>query len=429
VHEANGRWFWWGAQGPEPFKKLWRLMFERLVAHHGLTNLLWVYSPGAGLNLADWYPGDACVDIVGQDHYPMDGNHGAAKDIFDELTAGLRGLKLVGLSENGPIPDPDLLVSEKAGWLFFITWSGRSLTDGNPTNFLSRAYPHPHLLNLDNLPDLKTFPFERAGKAAKLGFPAMPGHWPLGSPSRMPLTVAVQDAQGRTVREGSFAITLAANSGLSPGDLRGALTAKTVNGIATFAEAAITKPGKGQTLNAVAEGLDRATSPAFETGPGDGILREWWTNFTSTSIADVRGRTNEPAGREILGRAFETPVDEATNYAARFRGWLLAPMTGNYRFRVDSRAYCELWLSADATPARVVRIAAIAKGTPYSKWPHTNEAWSEDVKLEAGQRYYVQLLQTQRAGWTHLTVGWRLPDGTEERPIPGWRLVSSAAVE
>jgi mannan endo-1,4-beta-mannosidase len=87
LHEANGRWFWWGAGGPEACVKLWRLMFERFTAHHGLTNLIWVFSPGASIDLAAWYPGDAYVDIIGQDHYPMDGNHGAAKEIYDELAA------------------------------------------------------------------------------------------------------------------------------------------------------------------------------------------------------------------------------------------------------------------------------------------------------------------------------------------------------
>ena len=105
LHEANGRWFWWGAQGPEPFKQLWRLMFENFTAEHRLNNLIWVFSPGAETDLADWYPGDAYVDIIGQDHYPMDGNHGTAKDVFDELTAFGRGQKLIALGENGAIPD------------------------------------------------------------------------------------------------------------------------------------------------------------------------------------------------------------------------------------------------------------------------------------------------------------------------------------
>jgi mannan endo-1,4-beta-mannosidase len=29
LHEAWGGWFWWGAHGPDAFKQLWKLMFER----------------------------------------------------------------------------------------------------------------------------------------------------------------------------------------------------------------------------------------------------------------------------------------------------------------------------------------------------------------------------------------------------------------
>ena len=93
-------------------------MFENFTVKHRLNNLIWIFSPGAETDLAAWYPGDAYVDIVGQDHYPMDGNHGAAKDVFDELTKMTRGQKLIALGENGPMPDPTLLVNEKAGWLF-----------------------------------------------------------------------------------------------------------------------------------------------------------------------------------------------------------------------------------------------------------------------------------------------------------------------
>ena len=130
LHEANGRWFWWGAGGPEPMKKLWRMMFENFTVKHHLNNLIWVFSPGAETDLAEWYPGDAFVDIVGQDHYPMDGNHGAAKDIFDELVHMTHDEKLVALGENGPIPDIGQVAvagSVLAGWLLrFTTWAGRA---------------------------------------------------------------------------------------------------------------------------------------------------------------------------------------------------------------------------------------------------------------------------------------------------------------
>ncbi|MBE3086548.1 MAG: hypothetical protein IMZ64_10075, partial [Bacteroidetes bacterium] len=44
LHEASGKWFWWGAKGPEPCKALWRLMYDRMVNYHGLKNMIWVWT-------------------------------------------------------------------------------------------------------------------------------------------------------------------------------------------------------------------------------------------------------------------------------------------------------------------------------------------------------------------------------------------------
>ncbi len=75
-HEASGNtyefeggkaWFWWGAKGAEVYKKLWHWMYDRLVNHHQLNNLIWVWNSQMGD--ATWYPGDDEVDIVGRDNY------------------------------------------------------------------------------------------------------------------------------------------------------------------------------------------------------------------------------------------------------------------------------------------------------------------------------------------------------------------------
>ncbi|MEI8115146.1 MAG: glycosyl hydrolase, partial [Bacteroidia bacterium] len=42
LHEAAGGWFWWGAKGAAPCKKLWQVMFDRMVNVNGLHNLIWV---------------------------------------------------------------------------------------------------------------------------------------------------------------------------------------------------------------------------------------------------------------------------------------------------------------------------------------------------------------------------------------------------
>lgn len=412
LHEANGRWFWWGMGGPEPFKQLWRMMFENFTVKHHLNNLIWVFSPGAETDLAAWYPGDAYVDIVGQDHYPLDGNHGPAKDVFDELNHMIRGEKLLALGENGPVPDPALMAKDKAGWLFFTTWSDSILFDKTTPDQLREYYQNPYVLNLSDLPGLKNYPFQPAGKALKLDFRGAPGNVAVNGTWRMPVTVAVEDKNGETVRDGHYRVTLALKD---PRDasLSGTLTASTVNGIADFTGVTMDAPVKSCDLMATADGLQGAASPGFEVGPGNGLLREWWLGKNSSPAV--------PDNSEILGKALETPVALATNFSARITGLLLPPQTGNYQFSVAGGGDIELWLSTDDSPANEVQIAAVTGATPYRKWPHASETESQMVALAAGKKYYLEIRQRQDSGSTQLHVRWQLPDGSEERPIPAFR--------
>jgi hypothetical protein len=412
LHEANGRWFWWGAAGPDACKKLWRLMFDRFTGQHGLTNLIWVFSPGASIDLADWYPGDAYVDIIGQDHYPMDGNHGAAKEIYDELVALGDGTKLVGMSENGPIPAPAAVAREKVGWLFFITWAGKELTNYNSPEQLKEYYGHPRVASLDDLPKMRSYSFKSAGKATKLAFAAAPGDFGVGCPARRPISVLVQDARGRTVRDGSHEVTLSGEMALG----ERSLTVNTVNGVATFPDLVFDRAAKNCLLTATATGLRSATSAQFSIGPGAGLVRETWTDLAPTP---------EP---EIVRKAFEVPVVLVTNYHARFTAQLIPPQTGEYRFWIANDDRSELWLSPDAAADNKVKIAAVRGETTYAKWPHTKEAASLPVRLEAGKRYHLEVVQKQHAGSAHLSVRWRLPDGTEEKPIPAARLALPGSV-
>lgn len=76
LHEAEGAWFWWGAQGPEPCKKLYDILYNRLTEHHGLNNLIWMWNSLAPA----WYPGDETVDILSTDVYADD--HGVSISSF-----------------------------------------------------------------------------------------------------------------------------------------------------------------------------------------------------------------------------------------------------------------------------------------------------------------------------------------------------------
>ena len=64
--EHTGKWFWWGAQETEKFKRLHRAAFTFLTETHGLDNLLFIYEPSGGHKTAvDYYPGDRYVDMIG----------------------------------------------------------------------------------------------------------------------------------------------------------------------------------------------------------------------------------------------------------------------------------------------------------------------------------------------------------------------------
>lgn len=160
-HEVSGGWFWWGAKGPEPFKLAWRAMFDRFTRVHGLNNLIWCYNPtdhrGA---LENWYPGDDVVDMISLDIYPTFGRRSTYAREYRRFREFRNGRKVVSITENGPIPDPDRMFAEGAHWPFFSTWSGKFLTDGrtNPTDFLRRVYQHPKVITLDELPKLLTLP-------------------------------------------------------------------------------------------------------------------------------------------------------------------------------------------------------------------------------------------------------------------------------
>ncbi|HLY10103.1 MAG TPA: hypothetical protein VKW04_12420, partial [Planctomycetota bacterium] len=55
-------------------------------------------------------------------------------------------------------------------------------------------------------------------------------------------------------------------------------------------------------------------------------------------------------------------------------------------------------------------------------WNRLPSCKSAPVLLTAGKRYYIEALHKDGMGDDHCAVGWTLPDGTDERPIPGKRL-------
>jgi mannan endo-1,4-beta-mannosidase len=149
-HEMNGGWFWWGGKkGDDGYKKLYRMLFDRLVNFHGLNNLLWVFNanevkPGVG-SYADYYPGDDVVDILATDVY----SEGFNRENYDELLE-LAKDKPIALGEVGAVPSSKIL-EEQPRWVWFMLW-GDPFGGIQSNRQFFEIYRDEKVITLDELP-------------------------------------------------------------------------------------------------------------------------------------------------------------------------------------------------------------------------------------------------------------------------------------
>lgn len=161
LHEAEGAWFWWGAEGPEACVNLYRYLYNKLVNEYKLNNLLWIWTCSTSAHAAEWYPGDKYVDFQGCDKYNAinnsEPNPSAISATFYSMVGQTKGQKMVVMSENDTIPSLENLVNDKAAWLYFCPWYQRYLTGLNDPAELKKLYQSDYCITLDELPDWDTY--------------------------------------------------------------------------------------------------------------------------------------------------------------------------------------------------------------------------------------------------------------------------------
>lgn len=156
LHEAGGAWFWWGAKGSVACKQLFDIVFDRLKNFHNIHNLIWVWSTPE----ADWYPGNDKIDIVGYDSYPGAYNYTTQKNAFDRLYAICNGQKIMAMTENGPIPDPNDCLTLDAPWSYFMSWSDL-VTAQNTNAHIVEVLTNPNVLCIGYVEDPASNPTVR----------------------------------------------------------------------------------------------------------------------------------------------------------------------------------------------------------------------------------------------------------------------------
>ncbi|HLY73078.1 MAG TPA: PA14 domain-containing protein [Planctomycetota bacterium] len=164
--------------------------------------------------------------------------------------------------------------------------------------------------------------------------------------------------------------------------------------------------------------------PPAEFGPTGTILREIWRGIPGTTVADLLNHPKFKEGKpDLTGPiTYIDSWDMGTDYGCRIRGYVHPPTTGDYIFWIASDDEGELWLSTDDTPAKKQRLCILSRPVGQRDWNADPAQKSNPIGLIAGKRYYIEVLQKQGAGPEHVAVGWQLPGGAQERPIPPPRL-------
>ena len=153
----------------------------------------------------------------------------------------------------------------------------------------------------------------------------------------------------------------------------------------------------------------------YHAGSGTGsFLREYWTDISGTEISALTGHAtypNNPSGSELLTTGLEGPKDFGDNYGERLRGYIHPPVSGDYRFWLSGDNTAQLLLSTDEDPANATTIVTLPSASGYQKFDvqAMSVQRSAAITLQAGQRYYIEVLHKESTGSDSVSVAWNIP--------------------
>ncbi len=167
LHEAPGKWFWWGYKGAATFKKLWKYVYD-YYTNKGLDNLIWVYTTAhvwdsslSSVTSTSWYPGDDMVDVVAFDQYGGTGAESFNK-YYNIMQTKYPGKIIAqgecGNGDNGKIKLDTFTKQWEAGcrWSWIMPWYSYNCTNLSGTDlgleWWKDAVNNPNVLCLEDMP-------------------------------------------------------------------------------------------------------------------------------------------------------------------------------------------------------------------------------------------------------------------------------------
>ncbi|WP_346190072.1 cadherin domain-containing protein, partial [Rubritalea halochordaticola] len=148
---------------------------------------------------------------------------------------------------------------------------------------------------------------------------------------------------------------------------------------------------------------------------------EVYTGLSGTAVTDLTSAAKYPESPDVTGTLSNGLVAtySGDNYGQRVKGYIVPPVTGDYRFYIACDDGGELRLnSAGADPAGATAICSVSTWTDAGQWDKEAGQESSLISLTAGQVYYFEALHKEAVGGDHLQIGWKLPSSSTIDVVP-----------
>lgn len=176
------------------------------------------------------------------------------------------------------------------------------------------------------------------------------------------------------------------------------------------------------------EELEFNTNPIVRSGVPGSLLLETWYNIGGGRVDDLtwHKRFSGPADQSEFVFSADAPVNRSVDSGSRMRGYLIAPVTGDYTFHLAGDDSCQLWLSPSASQFAKQKIAFLDGWSTVREWAKSPSQESVVIPLVAGRKYYLEALGKQDSRDEHLEIGWKTPGSDTIEIIPGSALETYA---
>lgn len=168
LHEASGKWFWWGSKGGAAFQALYNLVYDEMVTVKGVNNLVWVWNPEYSNDIG-WNPGASKYDVISLDIYEAWDYSTKYTKAYSELSTNFGSDKILAVSENGSIPDISVMKSNNIAWSWWMpwyqTWDGKFL-DQTVDAVWKANLESACTINLENMPGWNSYTLSTSKVAA-----------------------------------------------------------------------------------------------------------------------------------------------------------------------------------------------------------------------------------------------------------------------